>query len=201
MARKCGIFSSDFLESVGSCACPRFLPARLDFQLATILASRWNLALGVGSIRWIRACRMIDSGHSPGLPASLVLGESSGLLNCSFLNALSSFARIAHLVHSGCAPSQQGSFSSIFPAETPFQCSMHCLSETKLVARSLSFEFATPVSPAMHLLVRFLMIVILLSVPVLAQDKQAEATKTVDGKAAKAEKTEPADPPKAKQAG
>ena len=54
----------------------------------------------------------------------------------------------------------------------------------------------------MHLLVRFrfLMIVILLSVPVLAQDKQAEATKTVDGKAAKAEKTEPADPPKAKQA-
>jgi protease-4 len=74
--------------------------------------------------------------------------------------------------------------------------------ETKLVARQSSFEFALPVSPAMHPSVRFrsLLMVILLSVPALAQDKQAEATKTVDGKAAKAEKTEPASPPKAKQA-
>ena len=74
--------------------------------------------------------------------------------------------------------------------------------ETKLVARQSSFEFALPVSPAMHPSVRFrsLLTVILLSVPALAQDKQAEATKTVDGKAAKAEKTEPASPPKAKQA-
>ncbi|MDG2221721.1 MAG: signal peptide peptidase SppA [Rubripirellula sp.] len=57
-------------------------------------------------------------------------------------------------------------------------------------------------SPAMHPSVcfRFLLFMIVLSVPVLAQDKQAEGKKTANEKAAKGEKTEPADLPKAKQA-
>ena len=47
---------------------------------------------------------------------------------------------------------------------------------------------------------RSLLMVIVLSVPSLAQDKKAEAKKTVDGKAANGEKTETASSPKAKQA-
>ncbi|MEC8434177.1 MAG: signal peptide peptidase SppA, partial [Planctomycetota bacterium] len=56
------------------------------------------------------------------------------------------------------------------------------------------------VSPAMRRSVRFLLMVFVLSVPVLAQDKLSEATKTVDGKVAKVEKIDTADTPKAKQA-
>ncbi len=54
----------------------------------------------------------------------------------------------------------------------------------------------------MHPSIRFcfLLVVIVLSVPTLAQDKQAESKKAVDGKAAKVEKTKPASLPKAKQA-
>ena len=55
----------------------------------------------------------------------------------------------------------------------------------------------------MHPSVRFrsFLMVIVLSVPTLAQDKQAESKKAVDGKAAQAEKTEPVSASKAKQAG
>lgn len=54
----------------------------------------------------------------------------------------------------------------------------------------------------MHRSVRFrsLLMVFVLSFPVFAQDEPSESTKTVDGKAAKVEKTETADTPKAKQA-
>ncbi len=89
-----------------------------------------------------------------------------------------------------------------FVWETTFQYSKLSPGETKLVGQQTSFEFAPPMSPAMHPSVcfRFLLFMIVLSVPVLAQDKQAEGKKTANEKAAKGEKTEPADLPKAKQA-
>ena len=54
----------------------------------------------------------------------------------------------------------------------------------------------------MHPAVRFrsFLMVALLSVPTFAQDKQSDSSKTVDGKAAKAEKTEPASAANVKRA-
>ena len=54
----------------------------------------------------------------------------------------------------------------------------------------------------MHPAVRFrsFLMVVLLSVPTFAQDKQSDSSKTVDGKAAKAEKTEPASAANVKRA-